>query len=404
MRITGLIRFFNHVRSQLQTGLAPDEVEQFKRQVKRIVNDVEAICRQSGATPDYLPAPSRRAYVFLRDLDLDNLPMRQASEPAAAKSGFRIKNVVKTGEYFTDRIWQRLDSLLTEQLAREQLIAELERQTASIEEICAQFSQTPSALESPSRRVYCWMKFLASNDQLAAHLAALERAREIARQHPLPAGKPLLLHLVSLNHLWRRRDYRNATLLKVHIGFQSGDQQVWQALLQCALGQPAQVSEQLYREFAESEDFNETLFELESFAAPPAPPTRGHAHDLDESFARVNATYFGGLMPKPKLVWNRTLTARKFGHYQPGRDTIMISVTLDAPAVPDYVVDFVMYHELLHKKHGSVIVNGRRLAHSPAFRAEERRFAEYEEAERLIHELALRQRGFDGLGVDDEDE
>jgi len=84
------------------------------------------------------------------------------------------------------------------------------------------------------------------------------------------------------------------------------------------------------------------------------------------------------------LVWNRTLTARKFGHYQPGRDAVMISVTLDAPDVPDYVVDFVMYHELLHKKHGSMKVNGRRLAHSPAFRAEERQFAEYHEAERLI--------------------
>lgn len=404
MKITGLVNFFNHVRSQLQAGLTPDEIEPFKQQVKKIVNEVEAICRQHGATPDHLPAPSRRAYVFLRDLNLDNLPLRQSSEPAAAKSGFRIKNVVKTGEYFTDRLWRQLDSLLTEPPARAQLIAELERQAAKIEQICAQFNQTPSALESPTRRVYCWMKFLTNNDQLTTHLESLERARAIARQFPLPAEKPLLLHLVSLNHLWRRRDYRNATLLKIHIGFQNGDQQLWQALLQCSLGQPTQAAEHLYREFAESEDFNETLFELESFAAPPAPPTRGHAHDLDESFTRVNAAYFGGLMPKPRLVWNRTLTARKFGHYQPGRDTIMISVTLDAPGVPDHVVDFVMYHELLHKKHGSLIVNGRRLSHSPAFRADERRFAGYEESERLIHELALRQRGAGFFDDDDGDE
>ncbi|MGH9939755.1 MAG: hypothetical protein ACREAM_26240 [Blastocatellia bacterium] len=404
IRINGLIRFFNHVRSQLQSGLAPDEVEPFKQQVRRIVSDVEAICLQHGATPDHLPAPSRRAYLFLRDLDLDTLPTRQAGEPAAAKTGFRIKNIVKTGEYFADRLWQQLDSLLTEPQARAKLIAELERQAASIEQICAQFEQTPSALESPTRRVYCWMKFLANNDQLTAHLATLERAREIARQHPLPAGKPLLLHLVSLNHLWRRRDYRNATLLKVHAGFQNGDQQVWLSLLQCSLGRPAAASEKLYREFAESEDFNETLFELESFAAPPELPTRGHAHDLDESFARVNAIYFGGLMLKPRLVWNRTLTARKFGHYQPGRDTIMISVTLDAASVPASLVDFVMYHELLHKKHGSTIVNGRRLAHGPAFRAEEQRFAGYDEAERLLHELALRQRGVGDFSGEDGDE
>jgi hypothetical protein len=109
-------------------------------------------------------------------------------------------------------------------------------------------------------------------------------------------------------------------------------------------------------------------------------------------------------MPKPALTWNRTLTARKFGHYQPGRDAIMISVTLDDPEVPAFALDFVMYHELLHKKHGSMTVNGRRLSHNQAFRAEERRFAQYHEAERLIRELALRQSGVDGMSVDDEDE
>jgi hypothetical protein len=336
----------------------------------------------------------------LRDLDLDNLPMREAGEPAAAKTSFRIKNVVKTGEYFADRIWQSLDSLLTEPPSRGRLISEMAGQAESIEQICARHERTPAALESPSRRVYCWLKFLSNEDQMAAHLESLERAREISRRHPLPHERPLMLHLVSLNHLWRRSDYQDATLLKAHIGFQNADREVWQSLLQCSLGQPSPTVEQSYREFAASEDFNESFFELESFAAAPPPPSRGRAHDLNEIFARVNADYFGGLMPKPTLTWNRTLTARKFGHYQPGRDTIMISITLDDPEVPAFALDFVMYHELLHKKHGSMTVNGRRLSHSQAFRAEERRFAQYHEAERLIHELALRQSGVDGLSIE----
>jgi hypothetical protein len=340
--------------------------------------------------------------LFLRDLDLDKLPLRESGEPAAAKTGFRIKNVVKTGEYFADRLWRHLDSLLTEAPARAQLISEMERQAASIERICASQGQTPAAMESPSRRVFCWLKFLASGDQMAAHLEALERAREIARRRPWSTEKPLMLHLVGLNHLWRRRDYHNSTLLKAHIGFQNADRQVWQSLLQSSLWQSAPAVEQPYREFAASEDFNESLFELESFAAPAPPPSRGRAHDLNEIFARVNEAYFDGLMLKPILTWNRMLTARKFGHYQPGRDTIMISVTLDDPEVPAFALDFVMYHELLHKKHGIMTVNGRRLSHSPAFRAEERRFAQYHEAERLIHELALRQLGVNGLSLDNE--
>jgi len=404
MRIDGLIRFFNHVRSQLQTGLTPDEVEPFKQQVKKIVRDVEAICRRHGAEIDQLPAPSRRAYMFLRNLDLDNLPMREAGEPAVAKAGFRIKNVVKTGEYFADRLWQALDSFLAEAPARGRLIEEMGRQAETIEQICARHGQTPAALESPSRRVYCWLKFLTTEEQMTAHLESLELAREIARRRPLPPEKPLMIHLVGLNHLWRRRDYQSSTLLKAHIGFQNADRQVWQSLLQSSLGQTTPAVEQPYREFAASEDFNELLFELESFATPPPPPSRGRAHDLNEIFARVNAAYFGGLMPKPTLTWNRTLTARKFGHYQPGRDTIMISITLDDHEVPAFALDFVMYHELLHKKHGSMTVNGRRLSHSQAFRADERRFAKYHEAESLIHDLAFRQSGMDGLNIDDEDE
>ena len=84
------------------------------------------------------------------------------------------------------------------------------------------------------------------------------------------------------------------------------------------------------------------------------------------------------------------MTASKFGHYQPSRDTVMLSVSLDDAKIPAYVVDFVMYHELLHKKHSAMIVNGRRLSHSPAFREDERRFAEYIQAESQLKELALK--------------
>ena len=409
MRINGLVRFFNHVRSQLQAGLTPDEVEPFKRQVRKIVRDVEAICRRHGAGLDSLPAPSRRAYVFLRDLDLDNLPLGQAGAPAAAKPDFKIKNVVKIGESLSDRIWHRLDPLLAASSAsgapaeRAQLTGELERQVMAIERLCARHGHTPAVLESPSRRVYCWMKFLTNPEQMTAHLEALQCAREIARAQPSLTRHPLHLHLVNMSILWRRREYRDAVLLKVHQGFQNGDRQVWQAVLQGALAGHTPSSEQVFREFADSEEFSEVLFELESFAAPPAPPVRGRAHNLDESFARVNAAYFGNQMPKPALVWNRTLTARKFAHYQPSRDTVMMSVTLDDPAVPASVVDFVMYHELLHKKHGSLIVNGRRLAHSPAFRAEERLYAGYHDAERQLKALALRQHGMVEVSDDDED-
>ena len=82
------------------------------------------------------------------------------------------------------------------------------------------------------------------------------------------------------------------------------------------------------------------------------------------------------------------LTGTKFGHYRQHRDTVMLSVSLDTEGVPAHVVDFVMYHELLHKRHGAILVNGRRLVHTPAFRADERLFVRYEDAERYLDAVA----------------
>jgi hypothetical protein len=66
----------------------------------------------------------------------------------------------------------------------------------------------------------------------------------------------------------------------------------------------------------------------------------------------------------------------------------MVSRTLDQAQVPEFVVDFLMYHELLHKQHGIHWVNGRGLAHTRAFYADERRFERFEEAEEWLKKLA----------------
>ncbi len=51
-------------------------------------------------------------------------------------------------------------------------------------------------------------------------------------------------------------------------------------------------------------------------------------------------------------------------------------------------VDYLMFHELLHKKHGTRWKNGRGYAHTPAFYAEERRFPEYQEADAVLKRIA----------------
>jgi len=404
MRIKGLVRVFNHARFQLQAGLKPEEVELFRKQVKTVVREVEEICRKHGVAPDQLPAPSRMAYLFLKEIDLDDLPVIRDGEPTRERPTFRIRNVVKIGDYFAERLWQQLGMLTTSPDARARLEQEMDNQVSAIERVCALHDKEPSILEAPSRQVYCWLKFLCSGDNLTLHLEALQCAKDVVGEHYPPLDRTVFVHLISLNALWRTRRYRNVILLKVNEGFQNAGRKVWRAIIQSAVSHRDLAATRLIGEYAESDDFSEVLSEIESFAALPARLPRGRAHDLDESFERVNTAYFGGRMPKPTLVWNCTPTVQKFGHYQPSRDTVMISVSLDDLKVPAHVIDFVMYHELLHKKHGVITVNERRLAHNPSFRAEERQFAKYNESRRYIDELALSQRGLSRLmraGLDD---
>ena len=68
---------------------------------------------------------------------------------------------------------------------------------------------------------------------------------------------------------------------------------------------------------------------------------------LEDSFERVNAKYFYGLMEKPNLVFGN-YTTTKLGSYDFHTDTITISSIL-RHTEPE-LLDYVMYHEMLHKK------------------------------------------------------
>jgi predicted metal-dependent hydrolase len=69
-------------------------------------------------------------------------------------------------------------------------------------------------------------------------------------------------------------------------------------------------------------------------------------------------------------------------------EAIVISRSLDRPDIPEFLIEYVLYHEMLHLKHQPRIVNGRRMYHTPAFRAEERRFERFEQAIALLDRIA----------------
>jgi hypothetical protein len=124
--------------------------------------------------------------------------------------------------------------------------------------------------------------------------------------------------------------------------------------------------------------------------AGSAEQTQGLQHNLAEIFDRVNFEYFNGSIDRPKLKWNKTLTGRIFGHYQFVSDTVMISQTLDTPDTPSHVIEHVMHHELLHKKHGLTYRNKRQHAHTKTFRQQEKAFKQYPQAVKFLNKIANR--------------
>jgi predicted metal-dependent hydrolase len=112
--------------------------------------------------------------------------------------------------------------------------------------------------------------------------------------------------------------------------------------------------------------------------------SKGEIYDLDLIFERLNILYFQNAMPKPVLTWSARKTYRILGHHDSTHEVIVISRSLDGKKVPPYVVEYVVYHEMLHIHHPTTHRNGRRYNHTPAFRRDEQNFAFFDEAERWI--------------------
>src|SRR5205823_5218087 len=124
---------------------------------------------------------------------------------------------------------------------------------------------------------------------------------------------------------------------------------------------------------------------------------QGKVYDLERIFARVNRRYFEREISKPVLTWSQRRARSILGHHDAAHDTITISKALDSRDVPEWFVEYIVFHEMLHVKHPARIMNGRRYYHPPAFRTEERAYPRYQQAQdwldrvvRKRHELRAR--------------
>jgi hypothetical protein len=111
---------------------------------------------------------------------------------------------------------------------------------------------------------------------------------------------------------------------------------------------------------------------------------RGHHYQLEEIFEELNRRFFHGLMGRPQLTWSRDHARNRLGHYDPAHNTIVISKVFDDPRVPRHVVEYIVYHEMLHLKHPVKLRGSRRCVHSREFMEEEKLFPSLADVKKFL--------------------
>ena len=148
---------------------------------------------------------------------------------------------------------------------------------------------------------------------------------------------------------------------------------------------PPKDMAELYREFSYAQPTRRKLLLLRQRRARRAEHKPvGRHYDLEPMFARLNQAYFDGALQQPRLGWSARIWKSQLGCFDPALDQILINRQLDRPNVPEYVVAYVLYHEMLHVKHPVRFARCRRESHSAAFREEEKRFADYGPAMKFL--------------------
>jgi hypothetical protein len=104
-------------------------------------------------------------------------------------------------------------------------------------------------------------------------------------------------------------------------------------------------------------------------------------------FTRLNRRYFAGRLRRPRLGWSRRNWRAQLGFFDPALDQIVLNRRLDRAAVPAFVVEYVLFHEMLHVKHPLRATRCHMQAHTREFLQEEKRFQHHVAARRYLNRL-----------------
>ena len=112
-----------------------------------------------------------------------------------------------------------------------------------------------------------------------------------------------------------------------------------------------------------------------------ARPGKGEVYDLERIYRDLNKRHFRNRV-HARIVWGKRVRRERkrtirLGLYCDTEKKIIINPALDRKSVPRFVVEWIVFHEMLHQIVGWTRMNGVYVAHTPEFRAREQTYPHF---------------------------
>ena len=195
------------------------------------------------------------------------------------------------------------------------------------------------------------------------------------------------MEIKNFNYLFRLKQKNRIILLEINESFISAPREIKELLCSAALGGRRSRKNHLLKEFTKNQEYRKISLAMQSDKNINQLSQQGRFYDLEEIFENLNQKYFNGVMERPRLTWSPRRSRRRLGYYHPESDAITISRSLDDTAAQPLLIEYILYHEMLHKALGIRESNGRRYAHTREFKNAEKRFKGYSQAIEMMRKF-----------------
>lgn len=388
IRINGLIKFANRVRHDISQPVSKTHLAQIQKDVKACLESVSRILNETGLKLDSLPAPSLKAYQFLKSINFDTIAAEDA--PLSKDLSPNSVSFPRLTAYFNHTLDQLCQIDNGDAFRTQKIYKSICLSNENIEREIKSNNIKPRHLKSQPRAIRGWMAYFAQQGNFDSYINAVKQAKPVFLETAARVkgqSVQIRIHFLPTRGVYKIRSSRNLILVKLPTPMICFDLKTLRLLAEWIFLKSN--NKQLVLDAMLSDSYQEILSEIDLLSGIEE-HARGMHHDLAKSFDRVNSLYFNGDMTRPNITWSQTFTFRKFGHYDHINDTVAVSMSLDSSDIPEYVVDFIMYHELLHKKLKTRWNNGRNFCHTSEFTRQEKLFRQYNESKTILNKLACR--------------